>query len=87
MDKELDGLVKMELFSDNQSEEKKPYTKLAKGKKLFTTQLPLDLIEELKSFSEQIDLPMTVLIEKYIQYGLAKSKRDGTIPILMDKEN
>jgi hypothetical protein len=65
------------------------HTKIAKGKKLYTTQLPIELLDELKTFSEEINIPMTTIVEKYIEYGLAKSKAEGTLPVYprkIDKE-
>jgi hypothetical protein len=71
---------------DKEGEVMKKHNKVAIGKKLFTTQLPIELIEDLKGFSESVGMPMTVLIEKYLEYGLAKSKRESTLPLNLDRE-
>jgi hypothetical protein len=63
----------------------KKHVKIAKGKKLYTTQLPVELLEDLKAFSEEINIPMTVIVEKYIEYGLAKSRHEGTLPVYPPK--
>lgn len=65
-------------------EEVKSYSKVAKGKSMFTTQLTDDLIKELKEYSDEIGLPMTIILEKFLSYGLTKAKETGTIPLKPD---
>jgi hypothetical protein len=68
--------------------DKKVHNKIAKGKKLFTTQLPIELADDLREFSEKVGIPMTILVEKFIQQGLEKSKRTGEFKLFFtDEEN
>jgi hypothetical protein len=69
---------------DMDKEEVKTYSKVAKGKSMFTTQLPDDLIEKLKEYSDEVGLPMTIILDKFLGYCLVKAKETGTIPLTPD---
>lgn len=61
--------------------ELKKYSKIAKGKEVFSTQLRSDLYEELKEVSKKTGVPITILTERFLEYGLHRLKETGMLPL------
>lgn len=52
---------------------------IAKGKEMFSTQLPKETVKELKELSANVEIPITILTNKFLLHGLHLAKEKGVI--------